>query len=117
MSAECKVAGHCPMGCGETLVLNNHGWIVCSSHGCPNPGAVHILLADDEVEHIVMFLDDGGFQLQHPLRERLDGALFACTLHQHLCQGDEPDDPEGRYRAYFSAAAGRYVWEPLAATP
>jgi hypothetical protein len=34
-----KVAGQCPMGCGETLFLGESGHITCSVLDCPDPGA------------------------------------------------------------------------------
>ena len=41
-----KVAGRCPMGCGETLFVGNGGHITCSLIGCPKPVAVDALLND-----------------------------------------------------------------------
>lgn len=34
-----KVAGQCPMGCGETLFLGEGGHVTCSVISCPDPGA------------------------------------------------------------------------------
>lgn len=96
MSAD--VAGHCPMGCGRTLFVAKGGHITCSWHDCPHPGAVDDLLADPETEHVVTF-DDKGFAIQHPLRERLDGELFDCRLHQDLRDLAGPPVRPGRYRA------------------
>lgn len=92
------VAGYCPMGCGETLFLGSGGAITCSYMECPAPDAVHRILADPEHEHIARF-DQAGFSLQHPLRERLDGALFDCRLHGEMRDFAEmPVPEEGTYR-------------------
>lgn len=39
-----RVAGRCPMGCGETLTLGSGGHVTCSLIGCPNPTAADELL-------------------------------------------------------------------------
>lgn len=39
-----KVAGRCPMGCGETLFLGTGGHVTCSLVGCPDPCAADDLL-------------------------------------------------------------------------
>jgi hypothetical protein len=39
-----RVEGRCPMGCGETLFLGDGGYVTCSWHRCPDPGAAHDLL-------------------------------------------------------------------------
>jgi len=89
-----RVAGYCPMGCGQTLFLGR-GHITCSLLDCPNPGAVDELLAHDETEHILV-TDGLGFTIQHPLRERIKGELFGCDIHARV-QEANPRDP-GRYR-------------------
>lgn len=99
------VAGYCPMGCGMTLVLIGQddafvgeGNVTCASSNCPRPSAVFELLQDLETEHVITIREDG-FTVQHPLRERLDGALHECELHQELrALGGPPEEP-GRYRA------------------
>lgn len=40
MATEVKVAGTCPMGCGETLFVGSGGHVTCSFQECPNPSAV-----------------------------------------------------------------------------
>ncbi len=73
-----RASGYCPMGCGETLFVDANHSIVCSSHECPRPTAVHELLSEP-MEHVVR-LHVGTWTVKHPLRERLDGALFDCAL-------------------------------------
>lgn len=96
-----KVAGFCPMGCGETLFVVNardmRARVECCHEGCARPTAVDELLADVETDHIVEFGADG-FSVQHPLAERLDGDLFTCTLHEQLGALDGPPAAPGRYR-------------------
>lgn len=93
-----QVEGYCPMGCGRTLFLAAGGHITCSYIECPNPCAVDELLDDGETEHIVV-LDDKGFVVEHPLRERLRGELFECQLHGWLRAQAGPPFKPGRYRA------------------
>lgn len=97
------VDGYCPMGCGRTLFLSlpgkdGRGGVTCSFVECPNPIVVDLLLADPETEHIVI-IDVDTFNVQHPLRERIDGALFSCDLHTWLRDLDGPPHRPGRYRA------------------
>ncbi len=40
------VRGHCPRGCGETLMVDTSGFVFCSFNKCPQPDAAHILLQD-----------------------------------------------------------------------
>lgn len=91
-----KVAGYCPMGCGETLFLGEGGHVLCSLIECPNPAAVDELLQDRETEHVVSYSPDGRWNAQHPLRERLNGALLDCPIHRALASA-LPRKP-GRYR-------------------
>jgi hypothetical protein len=105
------VAGYCPMGCGGSLYLSAGGTVLCGRPGCPNPRSVAELLSDAETEHIVEF-DAGTFQLQHPLRERLGGLLFACTLHRRLPA--MPAVVHGRYRAIERPpGSGDFDWTEL----
>lgn len=92
-----KVQGFCPMGCGETLFLGSGGYVTCSWIDCPNPTAVSDILANQETEHIVL-IGAGDFSLQHPLRERLNGELFNCALHEYLESLTGPPRARGRYR-------------------
>lgn len=91
-----KVAGFCPMGCGETLQFEPAGNVVCVDDDCPAPYAVHDLLQDRETEHVVSYSADGRWNAQHPLRERLNGALLDCPIHRSLAAA-LPREP-GRYR-------------------
>ncbi len=102
MSAE--VQGRCPMGCGNTLFLGSGGYVTCSWHKCPNPGAAaDILLDHSHHEHIVV-LEAGDYRVQHPLRERLNGELFDCPLDAFLHSLAGPPRVPGRYRVYGSEA-------------
>lgn len=92
-----RVVGNCPMGCGETLFLGTGGHVTCSRLACPRPTAVDELLAAAETEHIATIHEDG-FTVEHPLRERLDGALHDCELHQELQAAGGPPAKPGRYR-------------------
>lgn len=44
-----RVAGRCPMGCGETLFLGLGGHVTCSLIGCPDPCAADRLLYDGRI--------------------------------------------------------------------
>lgn len=103
------IKGHCPMGCGETLCVGEGGFITCSYAECLRPDAVSTLLEDAETEHVVQFKSDS-FDVQHPLRERLNGDLFRCGLHLDITSLDGPPVAPGRYRA-LSRGVGRWHWE------
>jgi hypothetical protein len=107
------VAGFCPMGCGETLILGEGRAVVCCARGCPRPFAVSEILADPEIHH-VLEVDEGGWQGKHPLRERLDDQLLSCDLTGAMLDGLR--SPPGRYRVTRVAAPGgkdTWVWESL----
>lgn len=91
------------MGCGETLFVGEGGLITCSLVGCPAPDAVSTILEDHQTEHIARFSEDA-FVLQHPLRERLDGALFDCQIHRRIA--DEPAMPVEEPGIYRVVASG-----------
>lgn len=93
-----EISGHCPMGCGEGLILSELGEIFCADLLCPRPAAAAEILADTESGHVVTFTAEG-FTIRHPLRERLDDALLTCALHEHLASRDAPLLPPGTYRA------------------
>ena len=95
-----RVQGYCPACGGESLFLADEGYITCSRLGCPKPTAVSDLLADCETEHIVVF-DEGGFVVQHPMRERLEAELFECGLHRDLIELHGPPVKPGRYRVSY----------------
>lgn len=91
------VKGYCPMGCGETLFLGDGGHVTCSLLGCPRPSAVDEILCEREGEHVVEILPRT-FNVLHPLRERIDGALLDCELGAWLKSQHGPPVKPGRYR-------------------
>jgi hypothetical protein len=109
-----RVAGQCPMGCGDTLFLGEGGHVTCSSDRCPDPAKVDDILHDGESEHIVL-IETERFHVQHPLRER-DQELFDCGLHRWLSDLPGPPRKPGRYRARPrpSANGGGWSFEALA---
>jgi hypothetical protein len=105
-----KVEGNCPMGCGRTLFVGEGGHVTCSWRECPNPTAVDEILADTETEHIVIF-GERGFNVQHPLKERLKGTLFNCELVKSLTSLQGPPVLPGKYR--FVDQDGEFAIEKL----
>jgi hypothetical protein len=101
-----KIAGHCPMGCGEGLILSELGEIFCAGLLCPRPAAAAEILADAESGHVVTFTAEG-FTIRHPLRERLDDALMDCEVHVKCARYGDEVSP-GTYRAARNA---RGAWE------
>lgn len=111
-----EVVGYCPMGCGRTLFVGEGGHITCSWGRCPNPSAVDELLADRETEHVVEF-GEYGYNLKHPLRERLDDQLLRCELGGWIGAAAPADlPPGGRYRVRDAALPENLHWEPLDVT-
>lgn len=109
--SEFDIVGFCPMGCGNTLFRTGTGHIMCAKAGCSSPLAVSSILVAGETEHLVL-IADGSINMQHPLRERLDGTLFGCTLFEEI--GESGDlMPPGRYRV--SRAQRGLFWEDLTA--
>lgn len=106
-----KVQGYCPMGCGDTLFLGSGGYVTCSWVKCPRPDAAADVLLERETEHVVV-LGESTFDIQHPLRERLEGELFDCGLHARLRELSGPPFKPGRYRVFWrdGEALG---WQPL----
>lgn len=105
------VAGYCPMGCGTTLFLAEGGHVTCSYGMCPNPSAVDELLAERETEHIVR-LGEYGYDVKHPLRERIGDQLLSCGVGEWIGEQGPADLPvPGRYRAV--EPVGETVWERL----
>lgn len=92
-----RIQGHCPMGCGETLFLGDGGHVTCSWVECPRPTAVDELLASSEIEHRAM-IRETSFTIEHPLRERLDGELHKCVIHEELQALCGPPSKPGLYR-------------------
>lgn len=104
------VAGYCPMGCGQTLILAAGGCVTCCRLECPRPDAVTELLDDPETEHLVDFGAER-FTVTHPLREHRD-ELLTCALHEYISGLDGPPVQPGRYRAIRSG--DRWTWQPVA---
>jgi hypothetical protein len=89
----------CPMGCsGLSLEVNEFGTLRCRSEKCPRPPAAAELLANPETEHLVV-LAEFGYTIQHPLKERLEGRLFTCSVHAAVSDtAHEHMGEPGRYR-------------------
>lgn len=97
MSESRRVAGHCPMGCGQTLFLGEGGHITCSWIECPNPTIVDEILDDAETCDLVV-IGETNYTIAHPLRERATD-MSGCPLHQWLATQEAPPVEPGRYRA------------------
>jgi hypothetical protein len=107
------IQGYCPMGCGQTLFLGSGGYVTCSYLQCPKPDAVSVILADIYTDHVVEF-GDTEFTVKHPLKERLNDALFTCELHTYIAGMDGPPVSPGRY---FALPRGdRWTWQRLEAS-
>lgn len=104
-----KVQGYCPMGCGQTLFLGSSGYVTCATLECPRPDAASLLLEEQETDHVAIFADDDTFSLLHPLRERLEGELFDCRLHNHLSSLSEAPVAPGKYHVSY-LGAGNGLW-------
>jgi hypothetical protein len=73
------------------------GEITCGVPDCPNPRSIYDVLAEEQHEHRVRFFD-GHFIVQHPLRERVEGTLFDCSINDWILL--EEDLPvKGEFRA------------------
>lgn len=97
-----KVQGYCPMGCGPTLFVDSTGYIACTAADCEDPAAIAKIPGDRETEHIVAF-DRHSFSTQHPLKERLNGLLFDCEIHDEIRDmGGPPPEGLGRYRVLLA---------------
>lgn len=96
------VAGFCPMGCGKTLHIRWRGIVECRAKDCPRPDAVTVILADPETEHLVV-VGEFGYTIQHPLRERVHGALFECSVHADVSDTvDMYVGKPGKYRVTWT---------------
>ncbi len=113
-NAHPRVAGHCPMGCGETLSLGEGGHVTCSTVKCPDPVAVDKLLSvPPEYGHIVVFDIDGDtFTIAHPIVERLTGDLEHCPLQSYLCYLVGPPVGPGRYRVVQREVTLHNIFHP-----
>ncbi|QDH91786.1 hypothetical protein SEA_PHRAPPUCCINO_111 [Mycobacterium phage Phrappuccino] len=98
------VDGYCP-ACGANALYLSMGIPTCMAKGCPASTIIGDILSDPEIHHILEVLPDaeteqsGRWTLQHPLRERVDGALFSCPLHRILQQ---------QFAFHYPPAPGRY---------
>lgn len=90
------VIGYCPV-CGQDGLAYGGGIIWCNAPGCPQNDAISRLIQDQEAHHIVRFTDKG-FDILHPLRERINGDLFRCDIHDEVSALDGPPVEAGRYR-------------------
>lgn len=106
---EDMVKGFCPMGCGDTLTCDTDGTILCLNEECPDDLSVTKLIAEIDTRHVARITEDN-FTLQHPLRERLDGALFDCDLHSRVAALDGPPVAPGFYFCWLEE--GEVQWEP-----
>lgn len=111
-----RVAGYCPMGCGQTLMLGEGGFVTCSLLACPDPSAVATILDDGETEHVVKF-ERSTFTVRHPLRERLGDRLMACELHNEIAGmiaavmmdgWHAPDNPDHNFAGDLKPAAEQW---------
>jgi Family of unknown function (DUF6085) len=86
------------MGCGPHLHVMSGGLIMCLAKGCPEPGAVTGILSSPETRDVVQ-IDEDGFSILHPLRERLGNGLLDCPVNRALLAMPGPPALPGRYRA------------------
>ena len=99
--------GCCP-ACGmSSLFVGNGGHITCGVIGCKDPCIVDKILRTSEIEHIVI-VGPEGFDVQHPLRERVEDELFDCGLHAYLKGLDGPPAAHGRYRVFDEDGRWRF---------
>jgi hypothetical protein len=104
----------CPMGCGKTLTVEND-WLVCANEACPDRHAVAKLLQPDETKHIVVLNGRGGWNMRHPLHERL-GSLFACEINRFMTDREDWHEDYagwiGTYEVDVEHESGRVVGSP-----
>lgn len=60
-----RVAGRCPMGCGETLFLGEAGCVTCSYISCPNPSRVDTLLHQFDERCLVFVVKESDLHWNH----------------------------------------------------
>lgn len=106
-----SVAGNCPACGGRSLALTGDDELACIYQGCPRPSAVHELLSREQISSHRVRIEEGGFSIEHPLVERLDGQLFTCALHVWLLESFQaPRDP-GNYLVH-PLADGGWIYIP-----
>jgi Family of unknown function (DUF6085) len=96
-STNIRVLGYCP-ACGQDklFVPKNGGAVLCHHMECPEPTAAHDILADRETQHVVTFTEKG-WTLRHPLIERIEDRLMACSVHEMISELKNRPEP-GTYR-------------------
>jgi hypothetical protein len=92
---------YCPMGCGNTLHVMASGGIQCLLKGCPDPHSVQKILGQPESHLDVVQIDEDGFSILHPLRERIEGNLFDCPVNRDILARGAPPALPGKYRAWL----------------
>lgn len=116
-----RVMGYCPVCGRETLRLTDTGYLWCAGEDCDQPFAAREVLADPETEHVVHFEDDG-YQVKHPLRERIGDALLTCRVIEHIntqlhITGISVRPPGGLWRVTYRETpegdAVGWQWEAL----
>lgn len=92
------VQGWCPMGCGRTLHVNmDTGMIFCINKACSRPLAVTELISTEWKTHHTTVFRPGGFEIKHPLAERVTGSLLDCPLQRWLNSLEGPPVTAGTY--------------------
>ncbi len=95
---EIKVKGCCPScGCRNLALYTDVNEIVCKSKYCDDPYALHKIIQDDEIEHVV-FIGAKDFSMQHPLKERVNRELLHCEQGEWLFSQSGPPVEPGKYR-------------------
>lgn len=111
---------HCP-ACGQATLwftATPDGLsLLCRGSDCPQANALHMLLADEHTKDHLVEITESSFSVQHPIVERIHGALFNCALHAWLTAQSGPPGPPGRYwvSEKDGAALGEvhYDFEPV----
>lgn len=83
--------------CGHTIYLTLDGQLVCGNGSCPDRLAAHKLLHEPERDHVAT-VEDGRFNLKHPLRERINDDLLSCSIHARLSKLRALPSTSGAYR-------------------
>jgi hypothetical protein len=102
------------MGCGLTLRVDSCGLVYCSASACRDAHAVDKILSDPDIDQHIAVLYEETFSVQHPLRERVSGELFNCTLHKWLRDLECPPVDPGKYRVVEDPRGSRahpYIFE------
>lgn len=101
------ISGLCPMGCGDTLLVNDEYRISCYGSQCPRPSAADEILSEPTAGHI-METNIFRYDLIHPLRERLDQQLLQCELSRYLDTLESTPVSPGRYQVTGSGTDWHY---------